>query len=131
EVRDEVEAHVEQQEILDQHLRSTDEATSYDIHAIDGDIGHVHDVLAEDRTWTIRYLVVDTRNWWRGKKALIAPPWIHDISWSRSSVSVALTRETIKNAPAFELDRPINREYEERLYEHYGRPRYWTERPAA
>ena len=28
------------------------------------------------QTWAIRYLVVDTSNWWMGHKVLIAPPWI-------------------------------------------------------
>ena len=32
-------------------------------------------------SWAIRYFVVDTSNWWFGKRVLVAPEWIADISW--------------------------------------------------
>ena len=130
-VRDEVQAHIVTQASQDEHLRSTAEVENYAIHAIDGDIGHVEDFLVDDRAWTIRYLMIDTRNWWPGKKVLISPEWIRDVSWAQSHVSVALAREAIQSAPEYEADRPIDREYEGRLYAHYGRPRYWSDRPAA
>ena len=31
------------------------------------EIGHVSDLLVDERTWSIRYLVVDTSNWWIGR----------------------------------------------------------------
>ncbi len=51
----------------DPHLRSTATVTGYHIHASDGQIGHVENFLIDDATWSIRYLIVDTRNWWPGK----------------------------------------------------------------
>ena len=39
----------------------------------DGEIGHVEDFIIDDETWAIRYLIIDTRNWWPGKKVLISP----------------------------------------------------------
>ena len=52
----------------DVHLRSIEAVTGYHIHASDGEIGHVEDFLIEDADWSIHYLVVDTKNWWPGKK---------------------------------------------------------------
>jgi hypothetical protein len=57
----------------DPHLRSIEEITGYHIHATDGEIGHVEDFLVDDAGWGIRYVAVDTRNWWPGKKVLILP----------------------------------------------------------
>ena len=57
----------------DPHLRSIEAVTGYHIHASDGEIGHVEDFLVEDADWSIHYLVVDTKNWWPGKKVLISP----------------------------------------------------------
>lgn len=57
----------------DSHLRSTAEVSTYRIQARDGEIGHVEDSLIDDETWSIRYLVADTRNWWPGKKVLVSP----------------------------------------------------------
>ena len=33
----------------------------------------------DEETWAIRYMVVDTSNWWLGHKVLIAPAWIKDL----------------------------------------------------
>ena len=49
-------------------LRSTREVIGYYIEATDGDIGHVEDFLIDDENWATRYMVVDTVNWWPGKK---------------------------------------------------------------
>jgi sporulation protein YlmC with PRC-barrel domain len=111
----------------DSHLRSTNEVTGYHIEAADGEIGHVKDFIVEDETWAIRYLEVDTRNWWPGKKVLVSPAWINNVSWPESKVSVDLSRESIKNGPEYIESAPITREFEKTLYDHYGRPAYWSE----
>jgi hypothetical protein len=109
----------------DPHLRSVREVTKYHIAAKDGAVGHVEDFIAEDETWTIRYIVVDTRNWLPGKRVLVAPTWIEAVKWGEGKVHVALSRETIKGSPKFDPTVPVNREYETRLYDYYGRPVYW------
>lgn len=85
-----------------QHLRSTRAVRGYHIHARDGEIGHVDDFIVDDDTWAIRYLVVDTRNWWPGKHVLVAPQRIGAIDWASSSVKVDLLRETIKQEPEYD-----------------------------
>jgi hypothetical protein len=127
----ELQSRLEAQDALDEHLRSTQAVTGYAIRATDGDIGHVEDFLVDDRAWSIRYLVVDTRNWWPGKRVLVAPEWIRDVSWSDGAVSVGLARATIRGAPEYDPSRPVDREYEIALYAYYDRPRYWSDRPAA
>jgi hypothetical protein len=109
----------------DPHLRSSNEVTGYHIEAKDGDIGHVEDFILEDETWTFRYLVVDTKNWWPGKKVLVAPSWIEDIRWGDRKVAIDLTRERIRQGPEYDPSAPVNREYETRLYDFHGRPYYW------
>jgi len=109
------------------HLRSIGEVLGYHIRARDHEIGHVHDFLIDDENWSIRYLVVDTRNWWPGKKVLLSPQWIERVSWQEAMVHVDLLRETIKAAPEFA--RPISREYEESLYRHYEKDPYWSQHP--
>ena len=59
-------------EINDSHLRSMNEVSGYAIQATDGEIGHVDDFIVDDEPWIIRYIVVDTRNFWPGKKILVA-----------------------------------------------------------
>jgi hypothetical protein len=81
----------------------------------------------DDKAWAIRYLEVATRNWWPGKKVLVSPGWIQRVSWKDSKVYVGLSREAIKSGPEFVESAPITREYEDRLYLHYGLPPYWLE----
>ena len=114
-------------ESTDSHLRSSEAVTGYHIEAADGEIGHVDGFLVDDEAWAIRYIEVATRNWWPGKKVLISPAWIERVSWTDSKVYVGLTREAIKNGPEYVESVPITREYENRLYFHYGRPPYWLQ----
>lgn len=110
----------------DPHLRSAREVNGYHIQASDGNIGHVDDFIVEDTVWHIRYLVVNTHNWLPGRKVLVAPQWlVGPINWSESKVAVSATKESIKNSPPYNPDAPVNRDYEARLYDYYGRPGYW------
>lgn len=115
----------------DPHLRSTDDVSGHNIQASDGEIGHVEDFIVDDETWAIRYLIVDTRNWWPGKKVLLSPQWIERVSWSESKVFVNLLRETIKQSPEYTEESPLTRDYETKLHRHYNRQEYWDDEPAA
>ena len=100
--------------------------SGYHIAATDGDIGHVQDFLVDDATWAIHYLVVDTSNWWFGKKVLVSPEWIDRVDWADAKVYVGVTREQIRKSPEYDPSDPVERDYEPRLHDHYGRPSYWS-----
>lgn len=111
----------------DPNLRSMREVTGYPIQAADGEIGHVEDFVIDDETWTIRYLIVDTRNWWPGKKVLVSPRWIERVSWSEFKVVINLPRETIKQSPEYSEESLITRDFETALHRHYHMEGYWGE----
>jgi len=111
----------------DPNLRSMGEVCKHDLMAEDGKIGHVDDFIFDDKAWTIRYLIVDTSNWWAGKRVLISPLWISGISWVESRVMVRLSREVIKNSPEFTADMLVTREYETDLHQHYRLQGYWID----
>jgi hypothetical protein len=116
----------QEEKAWDPHLRSTHAVSGYHIQAADGEIGHVADFVIDDASWAIRYLIIDTQNWWPGKKALLAPQWIERVSWDESKVFVKLTRDTIKQSPEYSEDSRITREYETELYQHYDSRGYWV-----
>ena len=109
----------------DPHLRSLREVIDYQVHARDGEVGHLEDLIVDDDSWTIRYMVIDTGNWLPGRKILLAPHWIEWIDFNESVVSVDLQKKTIEKSPEYDPGRAVNREYEEVLYDYYGRPKYW------
>ena len=82
--------------------RSVEAVTGYHIHASDGEIGHVEDFLVEDADWSIHYLVVDTKNWWPGKKVLISPRSALEIDWTDRLVNLNVDRQTVKDSPTYD-----------------------------
>jgi hypothetical protein len=113
-------------EFADPTLRSVREVINYHIEASDGEIGHAQDFILETDLWVMRYLVVDTRNWLPGRKVLVSPQWLKGVSWEEAKVIVDLPRSTIEKSPSYDPSEPVNREYEVRLYDYYGRPHYWS-----
>jgi len=79
----------------------------FHIHATDGQIGHIDDVIVDDTTWTIQYFVVDTSNFIGGKWVVISPSVIQSVEWGKLRVNVSLSREAIRKGPTLEnLDLP-------------------------
>ena len=66
--------------------------------------------------------MIDTSNWWFGKRVLIAPHWASRVSWDERKVYVDMSRQDIKNSPEWNSSAAIDREYEARLSDYYGRP---------
>jgi uncharacterized protein YrrD len=102
----------------DVHLRSLREVKGYHIQATDHEVGTVEDFLMDDESWQVRYLLVDTSNWWFGKHVVLPPDWISDVNWVERRVTVDVTRDEVKGSPELDLD-ALNDGYEERLYGHY------------
>jgi hypothetical protein len=104
----------------DPHLRSIDAVTGYHIHASDGKIGHVQDFLVEDGDWCIHYLVVDTKNWWPGKKVLISPRSIREIDWTDRLVNLDVDRQRVKESPTYDATTTVDRAFEKQFHTYYG-----------
>jgi hypothetical protein len=117
-----------EKEKYDSHLRSVNEVMKYNIQAKDGELGYVYDLIADDEKWEIIYFVIDTRKILPGKKVLCAIDWLKNIDFTKSAVEVDLSKEGIKNSPEYNPATPINREYEEQLYDFHGRPNRWWEK---
>lgn len=103
----------------DPHLRSVSALTDYHIKAKDGTIGHLEDFLVEEDTWGIRYLVVDTRNWWPGRHVLLSPHAVRGISWAERAVELNVTRNQVEGSPPWDPAAIIDRLSQERLHGHY------------
>jgi hypothetical protein len=115
----------------DAHLRSAEELGGYEIQALDQHFGHVEQLVFDDANWAVRYVVVDTRNWWPGKRVLLSPQWISAVSWAELKVYIDLDRGVVQRAPEYHPSAPITREYEQQLFEHYSREPYWLQESRA
>jgi uncharacterized protein YrrD len=98
------------------------------VHASDGEIGTIHDVLFDPDDWTVRYLEVST-GWLFGRDVLIPVGKVKDIHMPDGVATFDLTKEQIKTSPSAEPERPVDRGYESRLLLHYGMSPYWAAPP--
>jgi len=118
------EIEAEREQHVNPHLRSCNAVARYYLHASDGEIGHVQGYLIDDKSWAIRFLIVNTSNWWLGHQVLIAPQWIEDVSWLDSTVTTDLTRQAVKHSPAYDPEALPDAGAERALFQHYGRSEY-------
>ena len=108
----------------DPHLRSLTAVVGYHIEAEDGPIGHVENFLVDGATWGIGYLIIETKNWWPGQHVLMSPSAVCEISWSERGVTLRVTRDQVRNSPAWDAAEIIDEDYEKRLHGHYGWQRH-------
>lgn len=105
--------------------RSINSILGYTIKGTDGEIGKVEEFYFDDRTSTIRYMVVKTGGWFSEKKVLISPESFQKAEWESETFYVNLTQEKIKNSPDIETDKPVSRQQEELMRGYYAWPSYY------
>lgn len=107
------------------HLRSTNEMLDYKVSAIDGEVGFLSDFIVDDDNWQLRYMVTGINNFESEKQVLIAIEWLDRIDVARKDIFINLKQDAVKFSPSFDPTLPVNRQYEEVIYDYYGRPKYW------
>lgn len=103
-------------------LRSGKELIGYRIQATDQRFGHVEDLLLDDRDWSIRLLVVDTRDWWPDKDVLISPKRIDRVDWDAAQIAVNITRDEVENSREFDPAYPPPVGPQNEIYHRFGMP---------
>jgi sporulation protein YlmC with PRC-barrel domain len=88
----------EENEIL---FRKVEDVVHCHVQAMDGELGTVEDIVLDDETWSIRYMIVDARKRLLGKKVWLPPSWAKKINWKENTVFLDRSRETIKNNPEY------------------------------
>ncbi|MAT99143.1 MAG: photosystem reaction center subunit H [Anaerolineaceae bacterium] len=101
----------------------------FTIQATDGEVGSVETLYFDEQTWAIRYLVVNVGNWLLPDQILLSPVVVTDVDREEENISVALTKEQVKNSPHMDTKRPVSRQYEVTLHEYYNWNPYWLHAP--
>lgn len=96
-------------------LHSIREVLGFALNATDGAVGHVEDFIVDDDTWTLPYLVVDSRNWLSGRKVLVATEQVGQIDWVDRRVDVLLPSWEIEESPEFDPTAPVYQRRGEQL----------------
>ena len=104
-------------------LRSLDSILGWAIIATDGEIGKAYNIYFDDRSWAVRYLVVETGSWFMRRRVLISPAVLGIPDRTAKTIPVLLTKDQVRNSPDVDTDRPVSRQQELALIRHYG----WTD----
>ncbi|SMF26802.1 PRC-barrel domain-containing protein [Pseudobacteriovorax antillogorgiicola] len=105
------------------------EARNFTAYAKDGEIGRVKDMLFDDRTLNMRYVVIDKSRWLPGNKILLSPYAIESCDYEKEKIYFDLNQRKIQDAPSLEDHLPVSRQFESQLYHHYSWIPYWTGAP--
>ena len=106
-------------------LHNTKELYGHKLTATDGDLGHVKDFYLDDRSWAVRYVIVDTGHWLSGRQVLLSPRALGQLDQAGQRLHVKLTRKQIEDSPSIETHLPVSRQFEQEYYRYYGWPGYW------
>ena len=101
----------------------------YSVQATDGEVGKVETLYFDEETWAVRYLVVNVGNWLLPDQILLSPVAVTDVDREEETISVALTKEQVKNSPHMDTKRPVSRQYEITLHDYYNWSPYWVHAP--
>src|ERR1700735_4363213 len=100
--------------------RNINSLTGYSLKASNAEIGEVKEFYFDDETWKIRYMVVKTGGWLSGREVLIAPHAIENVNLLDRFFEVGLTKKQISDSPNIDTHKPVYRQQETELYDHYA-----------
>ncbi len=106
-------------------LNNTKELYGNKLAALDGDIGHVKDFYFDDKSWVVRYVVVDSGSWLPGRLVLLSPHAFGKFDPYEKTLHLKLSKKQIEDSPSIESHKPVSRQYELEFYRYYGWPAYW------
>ncbi len=85
---------------------------AYSVHCTDGELGVLEAFHFDDRTWSIRYLVININSLLNPKRVLLLPTAAYELSWSDHSIKVNLNKKQVMNATPYSADLPVSVQHE-------------------
>ena len=104
----------------------TSQLKTYNIDAVDGEMGKIKDLYFDDQKWAIRYAVVDTRKWLPGRRVLLSPTSFVNLNNESDYLEVEYDKEAVRNSPEIPDEDAISKDIEDSIAGYYGWNRYWT-----
>ncbi|WP_077624449.1 PRC-barrel domain-containing protein [Sediminibacillus massiliensis] len=112
-------------EVKHQLRAVTDLTEGFTIHANDGKIGSINDVLIDGDNWKIRYLVAESAQEFPENYYLFSPDWVESIDWTEGNVYVDIRREEVRQGPGLKEKQEVTRAQENEIYSAFGKSEYW------
>jgi hypothetical protein len=73
----------------------------------DGFLGHVDDLLFDDRSWKVEFIVVRFGGWFNRQRGLVLPFDVQSAEWAAGCLNLRLTQDQLRAAPILESHPPV------------------------
>ncbi len=103
----------------DPHLRSARDISGYKVQAVRQPVGTLTDLLIDDESWMVRYLVIDVGRPDTTRQVVVAADTVETVDWRQFAVYLELERESVERAPAFETAPVLPEDLERQLERHF------------
>jgi hypothetical protein len=80
-------------------LRSAREMLDCTVAGWSGDIGRTEDVLFDEASWALCFLMINAGSWRPGTVVFVRSDLVEEVRWERQSLSVAITRAEVVSLP--------------------------------
>jgi hypothetical protein len=93
--------------------------------ASDGEFGSVRDFLFDDRSWLIRYVMVEVGSWFKRREVVLPVAALESLNWKARKFNVRLTREQLCDSPDIGTEKSVSRQQEIAMEEYFGKMAFW------
>lgn len=120
---EELQEHLKRMEKIGaEHMHSARSVMGYRVRGSHGELGVVGDLILNAETWSIGYIVLDTKHGIPSRKYLISMAEVEGLDWSTSSMKIRLSKEDLIKERRFWPYDPVNHDEQEHDYDYYGKP---------
>jgi hypothetical protein len=78
---------------------SARKAVGFRIIAEDGPAGRIADLLVDEATWSIHYIVANRRDAFGSRRVLLPPDWVDPMDPRQAELRIRCTRAQLRSAP--------------------------------
>jgi hypothetical protein len=107
-------------------LHDLKEMIGASVLATDGEMGIIRNFLFDDRSWTVRYLVVQVGTWYKRRDVVLPIEAVERSDWTKGSFQVRWTKEQVRDSPDVDTEKPVSRQQEIAMEEYWGKMAYWV-----
>jgi sporulation protein YlmC with PRC-barrel domain len=93
----------------------------------DGDEKHVRNLLFDDQSWCIRFLVVEVGSWLARQLVVVQTDVVDPPDWAKQLMQTNLSTDELLKSPEVDAEKPVSRQQQLALNKHFGWPDHMSD----
>jgi hypothetical protein len=88
-------------------LQSLKQLLGFGLDDVEGNVGHIEDLIVDDDTWCCRYLVINGEIRLYGRKTLVPMEWLGELHVDEHRIEARVPRALIHGQPEYRPEAPV------------------------